>query len=243
MDYRKFIVDESVPESTQKTYNSINNIYFKPYLDENGINNYPIETMIEMIAGLTLAEKTKRSIFLLLMRLYKHSGASPEQITSAKRLYHNSSDEENEPTETKMINDYILRAFRKHELKRYVVNALIYNYGLCENELRNLPLTHNKVEPSTDGIYFKKKSIVVISKQHDKYAEVGIRKCIIHTERLLDYMTEMYQEKGCMRVLDDDDILTEYTYMNKTDVELNRLFCDHVGDIAKIAQRKFYVNT
>ena len=83
MDYRKFIVDESVPETTQKTYNSINNIYFKRYLDENGINNYPIETMIEMIAGLTLAEKTKRSIFLLLMRLYKHSGASPEQITSA----------------------------------------------------------------------------------------------------------------------------------------------------------------
>ena len=241
MDYSKFLVDEAVPETTKKTYNSINNIYFKRYLDENGINNYPIETMIEMIASLTLAEKTKRSIFLLLMRLYKHSGATAEQLKNAKTLYHNSSDDETEPTETKMISDYILRAYRKHELKRYIVNALIYNYGLCENELRKLPMTHEKYS-NQDGFYFKKKSIVVNSRHYNGGKDVGMRKNIIHTERLLDFMGQIYQD-GNSYIFTDDDVLTDYTYMGKTDIELNRLFCEHIGDTAKISQRQFYVKT
>jgi hypothetical protein len=37
--------------------------------------------------------------------------------------------------------------------------------------------------------------------------------------------------------------LTDYTYMGKTDIELNRLFCEHIGDTAKISQRQFYVKT
>ena len=105
------------------------------------------------------------------------------------------------------IEKYIERQFRNGEMKKYVINFLLFNYDLTENELKTLTISNEVPNSRASGIFLRPNYIAIQSKYYDGFSKYGMKKIRIFSKRFTEYLNGKIGET----IMDDNDVLTDYT--------------------------------
>lgn len=207
MNYVSFADEQLKSPSTRKSYNATYNAHLKQFENDDAV--IPAEKIAEILDYVKYSNRrlsTKNTIIVLLGRLMLFAGISPTEVTKLKQKFNNDSDETTNEMKNK-IEKYIERQFRNGEMKKYVINFLLFNYDLTENELKTLTISNEVPNSRASGIFLRPNYIAIQSKYYDGFSKYGMKKIRIFSKRFTEYLNGKIGET----IMDDNDVLTDYT--------------------------------
>lgn len=207
MNYISFAENQLKSPSTRKSYNATFNAHLKQFENDNAV--IPADKLPEILDYVKHSNRrlsTKNTIIVLLGRLMLYAGISPAEVTKLKQKFNNDSDETTNELKVK-IEKYIERQFRNGEMKKFVVNFLIFNYDLSENELKTLTISTAVPSSRATGIFLRPNYIAIQSKYYDGFSKYGMKKIRIFSKRFTEYLAENVGST----LMADNDLLTDYT--------------------------------
>ena len=207
MNYISFAENQLKSPSTRKSYNATFNAHLKQFENDNAV--IPADKLPEILDYVKHSNRrlsTKNTIIVLLGRLMLYAGISPAEVTKLKQKFNNDSDETTNELKVK-IEKYIERQFRNGEMKKFVVNFLIFNYDLSENELKSLTISTAVPSSRATGIFLRPNYIAIQSKYYDGFSKYGMKKIRIFSKRFTEYLAENVGST----LMADNDLLTDYT--------------------------------
>ena len=207
MNYISFADNQLKSPSTRKSYNATFNAHLKQFENDNAV--IPADKLPEILDYVKHSNRrlsTKNTIIVLLGRLMLYAGISPAEVTKLKQKFNNDSDETTNELKVK-IEKYIERQFRNGEMKKFVINFLIFNYDLSENELKTLTISTAVPSSRATGIFLRPNYIAIQSKYYDGFSKYGMKKIRIFSKRFTEYLAENVGST----LMADNDLLTDYT--------------------------------
>ena len=207
MNYISFAENQLKSPSTRKSYNATFNAHLKQFENDKAV--IPADKLPEILDYVKHSNRrlsTKNTIIVLLGRLMLYAGISPAEVTKLKQKFNNDSDETTNELKVK-IEKYIERQFRNGEMKKFVVNFLIFNYDLSENELKTLTISTAVPSSRATGIFLRPNYIAIQSKYYDGFSKYGMKKIRIFSKRFTEYLAENVGST----LMTDNDLLTDYT--------------------------------
>jgi len=207
MNYISFAENQLKSPSTRKSYNATFNAHLKQFENDKAV--IPADKLPEILDYVKHSNRrlsTKNTIIVLLGRLMLYAGISPAEVTKLKQRFNNDSDETTNELKVK-IEKYIERQFRNGEMKKFVINFLIFNYDLSENELKTLTISTAIPNSRATGIFLRPNYIAIQSKYYDGFSKYGMKKIRIFSKRFTEYLTENVGST----LMADNDLLTDYT--------------------------------
>ena len=207
MNYISFAENQLKSPSTRKSYNATFNAHLKQFENDKAV--IPADKLPEILDYVKHSNRrlsTKNTIIVLLGRLMLYAGISPAEVTKLKQKFNNDSDETTNELKVK-IEKYIERQFRNGEMKKFVVNFLIFNYDLSENELKTLTISTAVPSSRATGIFLRPNYIAIQSKYYDGFSKYGMKKIRIFSKRFTEYLAENVGST----LMADNDLLTDYT--------------------------------
>ena len=207
MNYISFAENQLKSPSTRKSYNATFNAHLKQFENDKAV--IPADKLPEILDYVKHSNRrlsTKNTIIVLLGRLMLYAGISPAEVTKLKQKFNNDSDETTNELKVK-IEKYIERQFRNGEMKKFVVNFLIFNYDLSENELKSLTISTAVPSSRATGIFLRPNYIAIQSKYYDGFSKYGMKKIRIFSKRFTEYLAENVGST----LMADNDLLTDYT--------------------------------
>ena len=207
MNYISFAENQLKSPSTRKSYNATFNAHLKQFENDKAV--IPADKLPEILDYVKHSNRrlsTKNTIIVLLGRLMLYAGISPAEVTKLKQKFNNDSDETTNELKVK-IEKYIERQFRNGEMKKFVINFLIFNYDLSENELKSLTISTAVPSSRATGIFLRPNYIAIQSKYYDGFSKYGMKKIRIFSKRFTEYLAENVGST----LMADNDLLTDYT--------------------------------
>ena len=207
MNYISFAENQLKSPSTRKSYNATFNAHLKQFENDKAV--IPADKLPEILDYVKHSNRrlsTKNTIIVLLGRLMLYAGISPAEVTKLKQKFNNDSDETTNELKVK-IEKYIERQFRNGEMKKFVVNFLIFNYDLSENELKTLTISTAVPSSRATGIFLRPNYIAIQSKYYDGFSKYGMKKIRLFSKRFTEYLAENVGST----LMADNDLLTDYT--------------------------------
>ena len=207
MNYILFSTEKLKSPSTLRSYNATYNAHLKQFENEKSV--IPAEKLPEILDYVKHSNRrlsTKNTIIVLLGRLMLFAGISPTDVTKLKQTFNNNADETTNEMKQK-IEKYIERQFRNGDMKSFVINFLLFNYDLTENELKTLTITNEIPNSRATGIFMRPNYIAIQSKFYDGFSKYGMKKIRIFSKRFTEYLNGKIGET----IMDDNDVLTDYT--------------------------------
>lgn len=207
MNYISFAENQLKSPSTRKSYNATFNAHLKQFENDKAV--IPADKLPEILDYVKHSNRrlsTKNTIIVLLGRLMLYAGISPAEVTKLKQKFNNDSDETTNELKVK-IEKYIERQFRNGEMKKFVINFLIFNYDLSENELKTLTISTAVPSSRATGIFLRPNYIAIQSKYYDGFSKYGMKKIRIFSKRFTEYLAENVGST----LMADNDLLTDYT--------------------------------
>ncbi len=235
MNYVSFADKNLKSPSTLRSYNATYNAHLKQF--ENDKSVIPADKLPDILDYVKHSNRrlsTKNTIIVLLGRLMIFAGISPTDVTKLKQTFNNNADETTNEMKQK-IEKYIERQFRNGDMKSFVINFLLFNYDLSEIELKSLTISNEIPNSRATGVFMRPNYISIQSKNYDGYGKYGMKKIRIFSKRFTEYLNGKIGET----IMDDNDLLTDYTMNGMSRDEYEDAFVSDLTGTRLIEYNKY----